>query len=459
MTPFDMARRPAKQYPFLMPIVWGVSYLMTRRYQLKIEKVSMKHVKPPYLVVSTHQGFADYYIGPLVIFPHRAVYVSDMEGFAAFGKWLYRGLGCIGKRRYVPDISVIMNMRYALSKGQSVIIYPESRHANVGTTSCIPMNLGKLVKLLQVPVVTVSTKGCYLANPFWNEEKTRKVPVIVRMECIYDVVAVKEANESEIQKKLEEKLTYDEYAYQHEAGFQITDKDRAEGLHHALYQCRACGISYKMMTKGSELWCESCGAKWNLSEDGWLVLEENNKLHVSEDVEKLHIPGDESELHVSEDIKKLHIPKDENKLHIPDWYEWQRKNVIAELIKPPIFERRYNVHIEALPNEKGFVRLGSGELILNEREFVLLFNRTDEVLQYAINGGSQHTIDREPQRIVFKHSIRQSVQTEYNYRGRGPCIVLSTKDCCYYIYSDDEHFNPTEIQFVGEYLYSANLCV
>lgn len=421
MTPFDMARKPAKQYPFLMPLVWGASYLMTRRFRLKIEKVAMENVKPPYLVVSTHQGFADYYIGPLVMFPHRAVYVSDMEGFAAFGKWLYRGLGCIGKRRYVPDISVIMNMKYALEQGQSVVIYPESRHANVGTTSCIPKNLGKLAKLLQVPIVTVSAKGCYLANPFWNEEKTRKVPVIVKMECVYDAAAVKEAKESEIQARLEKMLTYDEYDYQHEAGFQIADKDRAEGLHHALYQCRACGTLYKMATKESSLWCEACGTKWNLSTDGWLVLE-NDKLHVSED---------------------------SSKLHIPDWYEWQRKNIVAELIQTPSYERRYEVHIEALPNEKGFVRIGKGKLVLNEREFVLSFTNIDEVPQHAIGG--------VPQQIVFKHSNRQSVQTEYNYRKRGPCIVLSTKDCCYYIYSEDANFNPTELQFVGEYLYDAKL--
>ena len=48
-------------------------------------------MKPPYLVLSTHQGFSDYYIAPLALFPHRANYVSDMEGFAAFERdWLYR---------------------------------------------------------------------------------------------------------------------------------------------------------------------------------------------------------------------------------------------------------------------------------------------------------------------------------------------------------------------------------
>lgn len=77
--PFDMNKKPVKQYPFLVPLIWGASWLMTRRFSLKIEKENMEHIRPPYLVLSTHQGFSDYYIAPLALFPHRANYVSDMR--------------------------------------------------------------------------------------------------------------------------------------------------------------------------------------------------------------------------------------------------------------------------------------------------------------------------------------------------------------------------------------------
>jgi len=84
----------------------------------------MKGIKPPYLVIATHQGPADYSAAPLAMFPHRAMYVSDMEGFAWYGKWLYRGLGCIGKRRFVSDIRVVRNMQYAIENKQAVWVYP-----------------------------------------------------------------------------------------------------------------------------------------------------------------------------------------------------------------------------------------------------------------------------------------------------------------------------------------------
>lgn len=185
MTPFDMTKPPVRQYLFLLPLIWGASYIMTRQFGLKIRKINMKGIKPPYLVIGTHQGFSDYYIAPLALFPHRANYVSDMEGFAAFGEWLYRGIGCIGKRRYVSDYSVIKNIGAALKSGQAVVIFPESRHSNVGTTAYLPKNLGKLAKLMHVPIVTLSVNGSYLANPFWDEEHTRNTRMEAVLECLY----------------------------------------------------------------------------------------------------------------------------------------------------------------------------------------------------------------------------------------------------------------------------------
>lgn len=417
MVPFDMARKPSKQYPFLMPLVWGGSWALTRQFGLRIRKVNMEGIKPPFLVIGTHQGPVDYYVGPLAMFPHRAMYVSDMEGFAAFGKWLYRGLGCIGKRRYVSDISVVRNMKYAISIGQSVVVYPESRHSNVGTTAYIPKNMGKLAKVMGVPVVILAAKGNYLANPFWDEEHTRKVPVEVTMTCICDKDKLADINESELQSMIEEGLAYDEYRYQQENHILIKNPKRAEGLHKALYQCRSCEAKYKMKTSGAILSCEKCGASFELTEDGWLSRE-----------------GE--------------------KIHIPDWYEWQRSNIISELkcTEEPEQDnpiREYKVSIKALANEKGFVEMGAGKLVLNRKEFILKFD--DEKAYRSIKDKQ-----RDDMSIHFPHINRESVQTEYNYKGTGMCVVLSTTKCCYYIYSDDQDFNPTELQFIGEELYKHN---
>ncbi len=401
MTPFDMKKPPMQQKWYLMPLIWAGSWIMTRQFKLKINKKNMSGIKPPYLVISTHQGFSDYYITPLALFPHRANYVSDMEGFAAFGEWLYRAIGCIGKRRYVSDANVVRNIKYSLDRGRIVVVYPESRHSNIGTTSYIPPNMGKLVKLMKVSLVILSNNGSYLANPFWDEEHTRKTLMETTIECVYTAEEAAKLSAEEIQRTIEERLQYDEYKWQQERNIIIDEPKRAEGLHKALYQCPKCKTEFRMRSEGTKLYCGQCHAAWELTTRGYLEGEPASISHKS------------------------------GIIHIPDWYEWQRSNVIEE-IEADKYSKQFNVRIEALPNAKGFVPLGGGILTHNKEGFNLTYNEKE---------------------LFFDHSSRESVQTEYNYRGRGACIVLSDRDCCYYIYSENENFNPTRIQFAGEYFH------
>lgn len=409
MTPYNMGQRPRKQSLLLMPLVYACSFLMTRKFKLRIEKQDWKNRRKickrrnkeyfgdgnACLIISTHQGFADYYIAPLALFPIRAVYVSDMEGFAAFGKGLYRALGCIGKRRYVPDLSVMENIHYALHNlKQPVVIYPESRHSNIGCTAKLPQNMGKLAKIMNVPIFVLTAHGSYLANPFWDEEHTRKTRMEASLKLLYKKEDLEKLSADEIQHEIERRLQYDEYDWQLSEKIKISYKNRAVGLYHPLYQCKKCGTQYRMKAWKDKIFCEDCGSEFRMNEYGQL-LQSDNKV-----------------------------------IRIRDWYLWEKENVEKEITQGNyLFHGK--VRIEALPNEKGFVSLGDGELTHNKDGFFLSFQNKE---------------------ISFLHRNMESLQTEYNYRGRGSCIVLSKKDCCYYVYSDEEKFCPTKMQFATEYL-------
>lgn len=397
MTPFDMKKRPCGQSPLLMPIVWGASFILTRKFGLKIKRTDIRGLKPPYLVISTHQGFTDYYVAPLSVFPRRASYVSDMEGFAAFGDRLYRKVGCIGKRRFVTDVSVLNNIKYALYKNKSIVfIFPEARHSNAGTTSMLPDSLGKLVKYLNVPTAVLSVHGSYLASPFWDEEHTRKVPVRAEIKLLYTKEQIRELSGDEIQRRLQRELDYDEYKWQYDNKIKISFKKRAEGLSMVLYRCISCGKEFSTGDGDSGILCTACGKKWEMSEYGRLI-----------------------------------DTKSGEEIHIPDWYNWERERVREET-KQESYRCEFNVTVEALPNEKGFVPMGEGRLEHDREGFAL-----------EIKG----------ERLFFPTKALPSVQTEYNYKGKGKCIVLSTKDCCYYIYCLSGDFNPTKLQFAAEELY------
>ena len=89
-TPFDRHRIPPKQNFLLTPVIWLLCRLLTLGTGLKINKKNMKGLKPPFLVLGSHHAFMDFYVTPLALFPHRANYVSELEGFENYGEWLYR---------------------------------------------------------------------------------------------------------------------------------------------------------------------------------------------------------------------------------------------------------------------------------------------------------------------------------------------------------------------------------
>ena len=78
---FDMLRKPVKEKWYLTPIAYALSFSTTLTRGLKINKVNMKGLKPPYLLLCTHHAFIDFKVTTHAIFPHRATYVVAIDGF------------------------------------------------------------------------------------------------------------------------------------------------------------------------------------------------------------------------------------------------------------------------------------------------------------------------------------------------------------------------------------------
>lgn len=402
-TPFDRKRIPPKQNLFMTPFIWLICRFSVMGYRLKIKKVRMKGLKPPFLVLGTHHSFMDFIVTPLALFPHRANYVSELEGFENYGEWLYRQLGCLGTRKFVNDISLIKNIRRVMDRKGILVMYPEARYANVGTSSEIPASVGKLVKYLDVPVAVINMKGNYLQSPIWNLKARKEARLEATITQVFTREEIKNASSEEIQKKLSEYLEYDEYRYQYENKIAITYKKRSEGIEAALYQCPSCKTEFKMKTSDADISCSSCGYTRHMTEYGRMVSKDGSEDDFS---------------------------------HIPFWYEWERKNTEKE-----IDEGKYSldmkVRIESLPNAVNFIDLGEGRLKHCREGYYLTFK----------NYG------KEEDTMFFPSASMTSVHTEYDYRGKGQCITLSTPDNTYFIFPLEDGFNSTKIQFATEYFF------
>ena len=401
---YNPAKLPIRQPLIFTALMAGLSKAALIGQKYKIEKINMEGLKPPFLVLGTHHAFMDFIVSPLAVFPYRANYVSELEGFENYGEWLYRQAGCLGTRKFVNDIALIKNIKRVMERKGILVLYPEARYANVGTSSKLPESVGKLAKYLDVPIVTLNMKGNYLQSPIWNLTMRREVTLEAEIKQLYTREQLKDVTVDEINEALAKELAYDEYAWQYEKKMAVTYPKRAEGIEKPLYICPDCGAEFEMRTEGADIFCGKCGSRRTMTEYGRMVRSDGTEDAFS---------------------------------HIPDWYEWERQQVIRE-IDSGNYKLDMRVKIESLPNAVNFIDLGEGRLIHDENGFRIIFR------DYG---------DTEEKEMHFAPLNMTSIHTEYDYRGKGQCVTLSTLDNTYFIYPLEHGFNATKIQFATEYLY------
>ncbi len=368
----------------------------------------MEGVKPPFLLLCTHMAFLDFKVTTAALFPHRANYVVAIDGFL-HREWLLRNAGGICKRKFTNDLQLVRQIREVLTTNKDVLaLYPEARYSLVGTTAVLPDSLGKMAKLLGVPVVMLNMHGHYLNSPVWNLQN-RGNRIEADLSLLYNPDELAKASVTQINETIRKAFVYDEYRWQDENKIRITYANRAEGLHKPLYQCPHCLTEYRMYSKGSIIGCAACHKQWEMTEYGQLKA-----------IEKA---DDEQQLTTEFS-------------HIPDWYEFERQQVQNE-IKQGTYNLSTEVEVEALPNAKRFIPLGKASLTHGMDGFILEGRFEDERL------------------LLVKTALSMySCHIEYDYFGKGDCIDLSTLDDTYYIYPKGSNFSVTKIALATEELFA-----
>lgn len=229
---------------------------------------AFKHLKPPYIVVANHAGFAD--VGGLIMsmYPRCASFVISVTQMAQWPSGI-KYMGVLPKKQFTVDPSLIRDIKYVLGKGRPVVIYPEAKLSVVGRPNPIKPAIAKLVKMLKTPLVTVRLNGSYLHSPRWTKRK-RKVPVRMDVKLAVSQEELEKISVTEIYERIVRDLDYDDYAYQLENRIEIEDEHLVEGLENILYKCPVCGEEFAMTAHGNALTCGKCGAKVTQNKFGQL---------------------------------------------------------------------------------------------------------------------------------------------------------------------------------------------
>lgn len=395
---FDFTRPVKPMNPLLLPVTWLLSLPETLIRGSVITKTGMEGLKPPYLLLVNHNSFYDFKAVTRAVFPHRANNVVAIDGFVG-REWLLRAVGCICKRKFTSDILLIKQMLRVIKNKNILALYPEARYSLCGTTAVMPASLGKIAKLLGVPVVVMINSGHHLLSPFWNT-KIRKAKPCSQLTLIVTAEETALLSAEEIDRRIEEHFHYDDFRWQKDNNIVIDEPFRAEKLHKVLYQCPACRSEYTMDSSGDKLYCRHCGKEWHMTELGELRA----------------------------------LSGDSEFTHIPDWYEWQRSNVKKE-IEAGTYSFKCSARVRSLPNADKFIDIGMAEL-------------THDMAGFKLTGKDYE--------ITIPAAAAYSVHIEYEYLGKfGDCVDLNTQDDTLYVYPQDCLFSVTKMALATEELYKS----
>ena len=381
---FDMARPPIRTRWYLRPITWLLSIFDVLAHKTQIHYEGTKDLKPPFLLLSNHNAFMDFKVLTKAIYPRRANYVVAIDGFIG-REWLLRNVGCICKRKFTSDVTLVRQLARVVENGDVAVVYPEARYSLCGTTAVLPEALGKLCKMLKVPVATFICHGHHVNSPFWNLHPRGIKPTEADFKLLYTPEQLKELSVDEINAGLVQAFQYDDFAWLRDKKLEMHYDKRAEGLEKVLYQCPDCGTEYEMSSEGNLLTCNHCGKQWEMAPDG-----------------------------------QLHAVNGGTRFsHVPDWYEWERANVRAEVEAGTYSTGEIPVEVRSLPNSKKFIALGKGTMVHDMNGFRV---SVKDLL------GREHKME-------IPVPSAYSVHVEYNYLGKwGDCVDLNTLTDTWYTY-------------------------
>lgn len=354
--------------------------------------------KGPYLILMNHSSFLDMKLASKILYPmpYHIVCTSDaMMGL----EWLMRRIGCIPTAKFVSDMTLLKDMKYALQKKKtSVLMYPEAGYSFDGRSVRLPENFGSLCKHLKVPVIMITTRGAFLQNPLFSGLKKRKVKVTADVKLLLTAEDVMQKSTQELDEVLKEAFSFDSFRWQAENRVKIDEPYRAEGLERILYKCCHCHKEGCMESKGAVLRCNACGKEF--------VMDEYGALHAKE--------GD--------------TPFS----HIPDWFAWESECAKAE-VEGGRYYQESDTQIMMAVDFKAIYDIGKGRLVHDENGFHL----------YDACG-----------KLLYEHAplTSHSVCADFYWYEKGDVIGIGTKDTTYYCLLDDA-FKVAKMRHGAEELY------
>jgi len=244
--------------------------LMKLLFRLEVDRSGYVPPKGAFIALSNHSSFMDFLVVMLSLYPHKVNAVTAQKFFLF--KPLHKLLplmGCIPKNLFDPDVRSIIGIKKVLKNGGRILLFPEGRCACDGVYAGMHKATGKLIKKLEVPVVSCSVDGGYKCMPFWRDG-IRMGRVRIILSNLFSSDDLQSLSVDEINSTIDRRLSRDEDPPPHKLFRTLFARRLAEGLQFILYWCPKCGQEFTTETEGCVIRCSACGNAATLDRDALL---------------------------------------------------------------------------------------------------------------------------------------------------------------------------------------------
>ena len=325
--------RKIKKPPLVLYAILGFIWkiIFTKKYNLKvIDKVNLKKVKGPYILISNHASRQDYIFTAVPLLPRRYNFVAGYnEFFRSHLALVFNLLKPIPKKNFTPDIYTIKETKRVLNKGGRIILFPEGMNSISGANQPVVVGTGKFIKHFNLPVYYSVIKGGYLTCPKYDLAD-RKGKVEVTFDQMFTPDELNNLTPSQIEDIINEKLYHDDYEWNKEQKIIYkNDGEIARNLHTLLYWCPKCKSELQMVGEKNTITCKCCGNGATITDTYDLV------------------PFDENCV----------IPRTQT-----EWFKMQRE-FVKEQIKDPNYKLIEKVKLGMLPKYEYLKDLKTSEIV------------------------------------------------------------------------------------------------
>jgi 1-acyl-sn-glycerol-3-phosphate acyltransferase len=358
-------------------IMWNIfshgfiNLLLKRTYQTFKTPESDAFPAPPFIVVCNHGTFFDpWLIGGFCHAPFA--FMANDDGFRKKGisLWYLRSIGAFPKKKGASDYKAMKYTMDLLRNNYPVCIFPEGQTTWDGETQLIYRGIEKIIKKLNVPLVTARFQGNFLTKPWWAHFK-RKGPIRVNIKVI-NSDTVKTLSADQIFDRIKGDIYQNELKDPQVLNASYKGTQLAKGLERFVWICMHCGKEDTLVTKGNDITCSSCSSTWHIDSH-------------------CRLTSDTPTVASLDDLK--------------DWSDMQKKNILAKIsIRDTLYTETPAISLSYENDERQFTKLhdtGLLQLIKNE----LRFTTTTESLSWPVEELEDYVIQKKDI-FEFRHKER-----------------------------------------------------